>query len=462
MSVQYPFFASASPFLRQPATTKIVVRSSSVSDTGKTFTLTGIDEGAPTALSSAFPAHGLGIRVGESEWTFLSSFALGSACVGDVSILSGGTPAAAAQTVLSLPDPGESFTCGAGASTITLTARLGAAATFLMPAQSGNIVQGEYFDFIVSSVTKRFWFSIDGILTGAPAAPALGELILVSIATGALAPAVAAAVVAATANALPRSAVGATVTIGHFVLGAQTLSFVDAITGVITYTVLSTGTSPTANTFRALYNSNGTVMTTAQFLASFLEAVNGLNNDSAFHNCAGSLVLSASAAGPNSFLLTARVPAYSPIAWTVSQTGDWIETSLPQGGADGLLLALLPAGGLAIFQDFSLQSGDFTTTLTLPARFTGSSQSMPIGGSPVRLEVSASDVVSNLTLKYQTSSDGVNWRDGSTTIASVDNNPLTLPLGTNCAEAGIEAIRLVVVTNANVAPAALNVAVISR
>lgn len=151
--------------------------------------------------------------------------------------------------------------------------------------------------------------------------------------------------------------------------------------------------------------------------------------------------------------LTDRLKIVRLLAWSTTQgTGATISIRPLIGGVTGTLLATLSAGVTTSYNSFTLATED-TATATLPAKFTGSSDALSIGGRVTTLRFqSQTPNVSAVTISYQTSTDGTHWMDGVTAVANMDGTYVPpVPLFVKPSEQNIEYIRLNVNTNANTA-----------
>jgi hypothetical protein len=157
--------------------------------------------------------------------------------------------------------------------------------------------------------------------------------------------------------------------------------------------------------------------------------------------------------------ITDKIACRRLLGWTVSQTtGATLSIGAPSGGVEGTLLAKLNAGVTQIFNALKFASEDLVA-LTLPGKVAPITEPVAVGGKLCTLRFKCSNVTTAIALKYQTSTDGVNWSDGVTSIASLDNNTVAAPLIVNPAEQ-IEKIRLVFTSNTNTADTALDARVI--
>jgi hypothetical protein len=158
--------------------------------------------------------------------------------------------------------------------------------------------------------------------------------------------------------------------------------------------------------------------------------------------------------------LTDRIAVARQLAWSLSQgTGSTISIRTLIGGATGDLLAAIAAGTTQIFNSISLSSEDLLTT-TLPGLVLPTSDWINVGGKPCVLRFKCADVSSALSLKYQTSTDGVNASDGALGSFDLDNYSVLSPLFVIPSEQNVEYIRLVFSSNTNTADAALDARVI--
>lgn len=158
--------------------------------------------------------------------------------------------------------------------------------------------------------------------------------------------------------------------------------------------------------------------------------------------------------------ITDKIACRRLLGWTVSQTvGTTFSIAAPTGGVDGTLVATLAAGVTQVFRAISFDSEGLAVA-TLPGKTTPTTAPLNLFGRDCCLRFKCANVSSAIALKYQTSTDGVNWSDGATSITSLDDNSVATPLFVVPAERNIEKIRLVFTGNTNTADTALDARVI--
>jgi hypothetical protein len=112
-----------------------------------------------------------------------------------------------------------------------------------------------------------------------------------------------------------------------------------------------------------------------------------------------------------------------------------------------------------LYDSFTLLSEDLVEN-TLPAGVAPTTDPVTIGGGSCTLRFKTANVATSIPLKYQTSTDGVNWSDGATAISNLDDNAVLTPLYVYPAERNISLLRLVFTANANTTDTALDAQVI--
>jgi hypothetical protein len=158
--------------------------------------------------------------------------------------------------------------------------------------------------------------------------------------------------------------------------------------------------------------------------------------------------------------ITDLIACHRQLAWAVSQgVGATLSISQPAGGVNGTLLAKLSPGLTQIWNTLSFASEDLVA-LTLPAKVVPTTASITIDGKQCCLRFKCSNVVTSIPVKYQTSTDGVNWSDGVTSISNLDDNSVATPLFVAPGEENIDKIRLVFTGNTNTTDTALDARVI--
>lgn len=156
-----------------------------------------------------------------------------------------------------------------------------------------------------------------------------------------------------------------------------------------------------------------------------------------------------------------KLPCNRTLAWNISQpVGATLAIAPIVGGVDGTLIGTIPVGGSFLYNGFSFDS-QWLTVPTLPPLVTPTSDPILIGGDLCSLRFFCNDVVTPITLKYQTSTDQIHWSDGVTAITALDNNSIATPRVTVPGEGPIEWLRLVVTGNTNTSAALIDAVVIS-
>lgn len=157
--------------------------------------------------------------------------------------------------------------------------------------------------------------------------------------------------------------------------------------------------------------------------------------------------------------LTDRLATSRALVWSFTQTGTAHTMQIPVGGMNGSILAQLAAGVTQLYNSFSLSTEDLGSN-TLPALAAPTTAAIRLSGRHPCLRFKCANVSAAITLKYQTSTDGVNWSDGITSITSLDDNSVASPRTVVPGEGAIEYIRLVFTGNTNTTDSAVDARVI--
>lgn len=201
--------------------------------------------------------------------------------------------------------------------------------------------------------------------------------------------------------------------------------------------------------------------TATDTMLHFKKAINadGVSGTDYFAGTAANPYLSATVSG-TIITLTDRIACRRQLGWSFAQSSTHF--SLPATlscGVDGVLIATILSGGSGAFDGFSLGTEDLATP-TLPALLTPTTDAIALNGRACMLRFKCNNVVSAIALKYQTSTDNVNWSNGVTSITSIDNNTVLAPQFVTPSERCIEYLRLVFTANANTADSNVDARVI--
>ena len=439
-------FTGTAPIVDQPASEKLVVFSTSDSDTTQTVTITGIAAGSPTTetvtLNGTLPA------VTTNEFSEIYFVALSSTLVGELQINGSGTPGVGSMFFGAVPTPGSTVRLGFFGHTTTYTWASPARYSYTCVALA-SLVQGDYLDITVDGVDNRFWFSLDGTNTSAPSNP--GTLSKVDLsASGPSASDVAGNLRVAIGDAIigvSATDSGVETYVTRITFGTLTVTENVANAGFIVNTIHG-GTADAANLLRTNWNADGTAMTADDAATTMNVAINA-SGSAGIEYGTGTVAhpyLSATYVG-GYVTLTDRVPAVRILAWDQAATGGVPVIADPTGGSNGNLLLAIPTGELRAFNAVELNTEDLATD-TLPPLFTGASDWIAIESQPL-LQFKSENFTNAVTARYETSVDQINASTGLTTIPSIDNNPVVTPLRVNCEENKISSIRLVITANAN-------------
>lgn len=117
--------------------------------------------------------------------------------------------------------------------------------------------------------------------------------------------------------------------------------------------------------------------------------------------------------------LTDRITCSRSLAWSITESSTNTTIRLPSGGADGTLLATVATGTDAVSNASGLLFDDpAATTDTFPATLTGASSSIQVRG-PCTIWLKVGTIPGgDVALKFQTSHDDTNWRDGDDSISN--------------------------------------------
>lgn len=157
--------------------------------------------------------------------------------------------------------------------------------------------------------------------------------------------------------------------------------------------------------------------------------------------------------------VTDRLATSRLLVWSFTQTGTAHTMQIPVGGANGTALAQLAAGVTQLYNSFSLATEDLSSN-TLPALVAPTTAWIRLSGRHPCLRFRCANVSVAITLKYQTSTDGINASDGITAITSLDDNAVASPRTVVPGEGAVEYIRLVFTGNTNTTDSALDARVI--
>lgn len=232
-----------------------------------------------------------------------------------------------------------------------------------------------------------------------------------------------------------------------------------------TVTVGLTGLTKVYRFKNTLAAINDVKITTADLTAtmlSFKKAINldGVAGTDYFTGTAANAYVSATVSG-TIITLTDRVGCNRQLDWVLSQSSTHF--SLPStlsGGTDGVLLVIVVVGQNLIYDAFTLSTEDISTA-TLPALLAPTTDAIKLSGRACTLQFKCPNIANAIALRYETSTDGVNWSYGQASITSLDNNPVgNKPLVVIPTERNIERIRLVFTSNTNTLDTALDARVI--
>lgn len=222
-------------------------------------------------------------------------------------------------------------------------------------------------------------------------------------------------------------------------------------TQVYTFKTTLTGA---ANEVKIGTDANGTAL----HLSEAINAGSGAGTDYGTGTAANAYV--SSTVSGSIVTITDKIGCRRLLGWTVSQTtGATLSIAAPTGGVDGTLVATLAAGVTQAFRAFSFDSEGLAGA-TLPGKTTPTTAPINLSGKGCCLRFKCANVSSAIALKYQTSTDEVNWSDGATSITSLDDNSVATPRYVVPAEQNIEKIRLVFTGNTNTSDSALDARVI--
>lgn len=208
----------------------------------------------------------------------------------------------------------------------------------------------------------------------------------------------------------------------------------------LSFAEVETGVATASNQLRTGWSFDGEISTVADMGQSF----DGLSSALVTAEYSGSTVT-----------LTDKIACNRQLPWNINQpSGTSISIVQPVGGVDGPQLAALGPGTLSIYDGVPLDQYQ-NPGGTLPGLLTFTSEWIVVSGAAADLWISCNNVVTPITARYETTIDPAlssgSERVGESSISNIDNNIQRISIPEKC-----EAIRLVILTNSNVATSLLD------
>lgn len=418
---------------------------------------------------------------GTYDWFISTQVHVASDATRTLTVNGEGTDAEASITASGAPADGGTIEAGKTGSTVVYTLRNPGRATVLCPA-GASLVTGaspaSYVRIVYGVIDEYFWFS-NGSTTD-PAPGGTGHAVAFTggdadtvIATNLLAS------IAANIPELHSSLATATITLTGIQLGVLTVT--QDAGNDFTITTVAAGTAQVANQIRTGWSIAGVALTAAN-IATFIDQTFDLDGTAGETYSTATvahpdLTASIDAGDTSTVILRSRLPQ-SYGTWVLTETSAALSVVAFTDGANGGLIASITPNETDAYNNFNTDN----TTLVLTGagwspedsnaygaivvNFPGQVGQLvseaihvdiPVGQTPVKLRLIAQGTPA-LPVDYQTSTDGISWSAGLTSLAAIGNSRL---YDYDLAETSIEYIRIRI-TNNNVQARAIHAEVFTR